>query len=250
MNTLARTRPTLTVDFINKAQPSESGKSPRLYCDSNGLYLQVTPQGNKSWIFRYTINGRTRSMGLGPVRKVGLELARKKARALRIQVDLGVDPLEERRRAQSKPEKKGLTFEECGRTCHELRRGTFRNAKHFAQWGSTLETYAYPKIGKLDIALITVQHVMKVLEPIWREKTETATRLRGRMEAVLAWATVSGHRTGDNPARWSASSISSCPRPRMCERSNTTPRCLTPRCHRSSMTLCIRMDSRQNSSSF
>ncbi|MGJ7565272.1 tyrosine-type recombinase/integrase [Variovorax sp. GB1R11] len=201
MNTQPRTRPRLTVDFIERAQPSASRKSPRLFCDSNGLYLQVTPQGNKSWIFRYTIDRRTRSMGLGPLRKVGLESARKKARALRIQVDLGVDPLEEKSRALA-ARKTGLTFEDCGRTCHELRRDKFRNDKHFAQWGSTLETYAYPKIGHIEVAAITVDHVLKVVQPIWKDKTETASRLRGRIEAVLAWATVSGHRAGDNPARW------------------------------------------------
>lgn len=203
MTKTTRTRPVLTVEKINRAQPNPSGKSPRLLCDSNGLYLQVNPAGVKSWIFRYTINGKTRSMGLGPIRALGLDSARKKARGLRAKVDQGIDPLKEKRETlPTSPAEDVQTFRSCASAYLDARRKSFRNAKHFAQWRASLTQYAYPLIGDLPVSEITVKEVVRILEPIWQEIPETASRLRGRIEKVLAWATVRELRQGDNPARW------------------------------------------------
>ena len=174
-----------------------------LYCDGGGLYLSVTKHGSKHWIFRYQLDKKAHWMGLGPIEFVSLTDARDLAYQNRKLLFEGIDPLaikakktEERILAQTK----GVTFDECA---HRLiANKSWKNLKHRAQWISTLETYANPVFGGLPVGAIDSALVIKALEPIWQRIPETATRVRGRIEAVLAYATASGLRTGENPARW------------------------------------------------
>jgi len=151
------------------------------------------------------VGGRRLDIGLGPFPEVSLEQARQKTRETREQIRQGLHPLEQRRAARDALRAsygKRLTFDEAAKAAHQARVDEFKNPKHRAQWISSLEAYASPKIGKLPVDTIELPHVLGVLEPIWRSKTETATRLRQRIEATLAWATTAGYRRGDNPARW------------------------------------------------
>lgn len=180
-------------------------KAPGLFADGGGLYLQVTASGAKSWIFRYQIAGRRRDMGLGSASVFSLAEARQKAVDARKLVAAGTDPLEARAAqaaAQALAAAKTVTFRECAESYIDAMRPGWRNEKHVAQWTATLATYADPVMGCLPIAGIDTGLVLKVLEPIWTTKTETASRVRGRIEAVLDYAKVRGHRTGENPARW------------------------------------------------
>nr|WP_186207481.1 site-specific integrase [Burkholderia gladioli] len=180
-------------------------KKPGLYSDGGGLYLQVTKNLVKSWLFRYMRAGVRRGMGLGPVHTVTLAEAREKAYACRRMLIEGIDPLEAKKakhQADRRERMKSLLFRDCANQYIEAHRKSWKNEKHAAQWGSTIETYANPIIGNLMVTEIDTDEIMRVLEPIWAEKTETATRLRGRIESILAWATVRGFRTGLNPARW------------------------------------------------
>ena len=174
------------------------------YPDGGGLYLQITPTGARSWIFRYRVNGRERQMGLGPLEFVSLAEAREKARAARLQRYNGEDPLGDRigRRPKISTEAVGVTFNEAMIAYIETYKAAWRNEKHIQQWSSTLETYAAPHFGRKLLADIETAHVLNALKPIWLSKSETASRLRGRIEAVLSWGTVQGYRQGENPARW------------------------------------------------
>jgi integrase len=170
-----------------------------------GLYLQLTPKGGRTWILRMQVGGRRRDIGLGGYPTVTLALARDKAREARDKVERGVDPVEERKAAKAKlieARRKGMLFGEAVNKALATKLDAFRNEKHRSQWRSTLDKYAMPEIGALPVGDIDTAAVLRCLQPIWATKTETATRLRGRIEAVLSWATVAGHRTGDNPARW------------------------------------------------
>jgi integrase len=170
-----------------------------------GLYLQILPTGGRSWVLRTTVAGKRRDMGLGGFPDVTLAGAREKARVARQAIDNGLDPIEERRRAKSALRADGakvITFQEAAKAYVAAHGASWRNAKHRQQWVNTLAAYAYPKIGQLSVRDIEVSHVLSVLEPIWKSRTETATRLRGRIERVLGWATSRGHRDGPNPARW------------------------------------------------
>ena len=173
--------------------------------DGAGLYLQVSKTGSKSWIFRYTRAGKQREMGLGPLHTVSLAQAREHAKNCRSTLLAGSDPLEIRKAGQLEDaleRAKAVTFDNCASSYIAAHRGSWKNAKHAAQWESTILAYASPIIGALPVAAIDTALVVKVLQPIWQEKTETATRLRGRIESILDWATVSRFRTGENPARW------------------------------------------------
>lgn len=187
------------------ARKVDAIKMPGLYADGGGLYLQVTGTGAKTWIFRYQLAGRRRDMGLGSAATVALAEAREKALAERKRVAAGVDPIEARRAsaaAQALAEAKATTFKEAAESYIAAHRAGWKNAKHAAQWAATLEAYAYPVIGKLPIGGIDTPLVLKVLEPIWNVKAETAQRVRGRIEAILDYAKVRGQRSGENPARW------------------------------------------------
>jgi integrase len=191
---------TLTTKSIAKL------KEPGRYGDGHGLYLQVLSPANRSWLFRYERNGRgERWMGLGPLHTIDLTEARERARKARQQLLDGIDPLDARaaERTQRVLEAaRTITFEKAAQSYFDAHERKWRNAKHRAQYLSSLKTYAFPKIGSLPVAAIDVSLVLKVIEPIWQEKTETANRVRGRIESVLDWATVRGYRAGDNPARW------------------------------------------------
>jgi integrase len=184
-------------------------KQPGYYGDGGGLWLQVTTGADgtprKSWVYRFMLTGRSREMGLGPLSLFGLHDARAKALDARRLCYEGIDPIEARRTARSKAKleaAKAITFKECAEAYVRAHRAGWRNHKHAAQWDSTLATYAYPVIGALAAQAIDTSLVIRILEPIWNEKPETASRLRGRIEAVLDWAKVRGYREGDNPARW------------------------------------------------
>ncbi|HKJ94071.1 MAG TPA: integrase arm-type DNA-binding domain-containing protein, partial [Gammaproteobacteria bacterium] len=177
-----------------------------------GLLLQVKPPateegppGARSWVLRTMVGGKRRAFGLGAYPEVSLASARDKAREVKEQIRQGVDPAAERRAAQRAlraAQVKALTFDEAARKCHEARAAEFRSAKHRKDWISSLERYASPVIGDLPVGEVTMPHILRVLEPIWQTRTETATRVRQRIETVLTWATVSGLRSGENPARW------------------------------------------------
>ena len=168
---------------------------------ATGLYLRVAPTGARNWILRVTIGSRRRDMGLGGWPDVPLGEARDRARQARRKIEEGIDPIESRKAARTIL-RETPTFAECARRTIEAKRPEWKNAKHAEQWANTLETYAKPLIGTLPIDQVELRHVVEILNPIWVEKTETATRLRARIEAVLAWASASGFRKGDNPARW------------------------------------------------
>lgn len=171
----------------------------------SGLGLQVLPKGGRTWVLRATIGGKRRDMGLGGYPDVLVAGAREAARAAREQIRAGIDPIEHKkalRSALAAAQGKGLTFKASAEAYIAAHEAGWRNAKHRQQWTNSLITYAYPKIGKLLVGDIELSHVMAILEPIWREKTETAKRLRGRIEQVLDWAIARGHRDGLNPARW------------------------------------------------
>jgi len=170
-----------------------------------GLLLQVKDSGARTWILRVRVGGKRRDMGLGGFPTVTLAMARERAREARLAVDQGIDPVEQRinaRKAAAATLQTNITFEQAARQFIEAKRHEWKNEKHEAQWSSTLDQYAFPVIGRLHVRDIQLSHVLKILEPIWTQKTETASRLRGRIESILDWATVRHYRDGLNPARW------------------------------------------------
>ena len=175
----------------------ETATEPGKYFDGQGLFLRVAKNGAKQWVQRITIRGKRTELGLGSPPAVSLAMARGAALENRGKAMLGGDPLADKRN-----DREGLTFSGAVDKYLAVKLSEFRNEKHRKQWRSTLDTYAKPSLGSKLVSEITVQDVLRVLEPIWKDKTETASRLRGRIENVLSWATVAGHRMGDNPARW------------------------------------------------
>src|SRR5216684_2424593 len=205
--TMARTGK-LTAVEVTKA------KGPAVLHDGGGLYLRIAAPrevrgvevpGAKSWVFRFQLDGKRRDMGLGPFPDISLAEARAKATEHRKQRHEGIDPLDAKaaqRQAQRVSDANSRTFRECAVEFIEKNRVGWRNAKHAAQWGSTLETYVYPVIGDLAVQGVDVGLVLQAIEPIWTAKPETASRVRGRIESILDWATARGYREGENPARW------------------------------------------------
>ncbi len=180
-------------------------RKPGLLADGDGLYLQITNANAKSWIFRYTRNGKTREMGLGSLKAIGLAKARAKAREWRATLADGIDPLAARAADQARraiDDARTITFDECAAAYIKTHASSWRNVKHHAQWEATLATYVSPVFGSLPVQAVDVGLVMKALEPIWTTKSETASRIRGRIELVLNWAKARGYRTGENPALW------------------------------------------------
>ncbi len=173
--------------------------APGKYYDggNSGLIHWVKPNGSRFWVQRLTVNGKRKDIGLGGFPTVRLADARAKAIENKRLAVSGGDPLEAKRKAQD-----ALTFSQAMDLYLSKKDAELGNDKHRKQWRSTLDRYAIPVIGNLSVASVETRHILKVLDPIWTTKTETASRLRGRIEEVLSWATVSGHRTGDNPARW------------------------------------------------
>ncbi len=171
----------------------------------SGLALQVLPTGGKSWILRATVGGRRRDMGLGGYPSIPLAEARQRARAARDQIRGGVDPIVNLQRVKSElvaSQRASINFKKCSESYISAHQAGWRNQKHAAQWTRTLEQYAFPTIGDLRVDHIQLAHVLNILEPIWTTKTETASRLRGRIESILDWAKGRGFRSGDNPAAW------------------------------------------------
>lgn len=180
-------------------------EKPGLYGDGGGLTLQITPGGVKSWLFRYMMSGKAYGMGLGPTHTVSLAEARQKALAARKLIIEGLNPLTEKKQdqlAKALADAKMMTFNQCAEAYIAAHRAGWKSAKHADQWTSTLSSYASPVFGHLAVAEIDTGLVVKCLAPIWETKTETASRLRGRIESILGWATTSGYRIGENPARW------------------------------------------------
>ena len=199
-------------------------KRPGVYGDGGGLYLQVTTQGSKSWIFRFwvaerdpktgavvrdpttnKVRGRGREMGLGSCITVSLAEARDRALECRKLRERDIDPIDAREAAKRQAaleRAKSLKFREAAATYMAAHRAAWKNDKHVGQWTATLQTYAYPLLGDVSVQVIDTALIMKVIEPIWATKPETANRVRGRIESILNWATVRGYRQGENPARW------------------------------------------------
>lgn len=183
------------------------GKRPVRLGDGGGLYLQVAAGGGKSWLFRYMLAGRSREMGLGSASLVTLALARQEAVEARHLLMRGIDPIDARQAAEqtaivAEANARVNTFQAVAERYVAAHDASWRNAKHRAQWRSTLATYAFPVLGDKPVRDLETGDIMRVLSPVWREKPETAARLRGRIEAVLDAATAEGVRSGDNPARW------------------------------------------------
>ncbi|RQO54421.1 integrase [Paucibacter sp. KBW04] len=170
-----------------------------------GLYLYVVESGSRSWVLRAMVGTKRRHIGLGGFPDVPLAQAKERARRARDEIAQGIDPIERRKEAASHLRARqatAITFKTAAENYVSAHGEAWKSAKHLAQWNGTLNNYAHPVIGDLLIQDIGQEHVLKILEPIWKSKTETASRLRGRLEAVLDWATVRKYRTGDNPARW------------------------------------------------
>lgn len=191
-------------------------KEPGTYADGGGLYLQVTAAGTKSWVYRFMLNGHAREMGLGPIHTVSLAEARARAAECRQLARDGHDPIDRRlgEKAAARLEAaKAITFKAAAAEFIKAQRPGWRNAKHAAQWASTLKTYAEPVIGDLAVQTIDTGLVIRILQPLWAKKPETASRLRGRIEAILDWARVQGYREGENAARWRGHLDKTLPKP-------------------------------------
>lgn len=170
-------------------------KRPGRYTDGNGLYLVVDPSGARRWLLRIVVKGRRRDLGLGSASLVPLTEAREKALAYRKIARQGGNPITELRRASSV----APTFSAAAETVHEARAPGFRNAKHAAQWISTLRTYANPTIGQMTVDVIGTPDILRLIGPIWLAKPETARRVLQRIAAVFDWAKAAGYRSGENP---------------------------------------------------
>lgn len=170
-----------------------------------GLALQVLPSGGRSWVLRTKVGSKRRDMGLGGFPDVPLADARAAARAARAKIRAGVDPIEEARALRSllkASQAAALTFEQCAGEYIKAHKSGWKSEKHAQQWTNTLGTYAFPHLGSILVRDIALANVLAVLKPIWETKTETASRVRSRVELVLDWATAHGYREGLNPARW------------------------------------------------
>ena len=183
----------------------QTKSKPGYYADGGGLYLQVSPSGTKSWIFRYMLDGTRREMGLGSLLAISLAAARDRTADCRRLVANRIDPIDARNgdRARLAIEAaKSITFAQCAERFIKAHQAAWKNEKHVGQWENTLKTYCEPVFGATPVQDVDTGLVLKALEPIWTKKPETASRVRGRIERVLDWAKVRGHRAGDNPARW------------------------------------------------
>lgn len=186
----------------------ETVTKPGKYFDGQGLFLRVAQNGAKQWVQRIVIRGKRRELGLGSPPTVSLAIARKAALDNRTQAVMGGDPIADKHALRD-----ALTFAEAVEEYLASKLTEFRNEKHRRQWRSTLDTYAIPLLGPKLASDITVQDVLRVLQPIWETKTETASRLRGRIEKILSWTAVTERRSGDNPARWHGSLSEVLPKP-------------------------------------
>lgn len=191
---------------LNRLIATQLNKLPKgMHSDGGNLWLQVSKWGTRSWIFRFTVNGKQREMGFGPLHTITLANARTLAQDARKLLLEGVDPIEQRnakREAAARAAAAVMTFKQCAEAYIESNKAAWGSTVHARQWPSTMRDYVYPVIGETPVGEIDVSLVLKVVEPIWTAKNETASRVRQRIEKVLSWATVSGYRSGENPARW------------------------------------------------
>jgi integrase len=187
----------LSALFVSRAKAGRG--EPGKHYDGGNLILRIKPGGRASWVFRFSRNGKQTSLGLGSLKDVSLGDARELAAEHRRTLALDGDPLREKRARRAA---NVLTFDQAAARCIEDRKSGWRDKRAEATWTSTLATYASPVIGKLALPDIDTQHIIAVLKPIWNDKPETASRVRGRIEAVLDWSKLHGHRSGENPGRW------------------------------------------------
>ncbi len=197
-------RPVGRLSALDAARAKKRGKRG-MYADGDGLYLQISASGAASWVYRFMLNGTARYMGLGSFPTVTLSAARLKASDARLLRGEGVDPIKARDEVRAKARleaARSISFRDAAEQYMAAHKDEWANAKHAAQWASTMQAYAFPIFGELPVQNVDVTLVMRAVEPIWGTKRETASRVRGRIEAVLNWATAYGYRSGANPARW------------------------------------------------
>jgi Arm DNA-binding domain len=179
-------------------------RKPGKYHDGGGLYLLIHPGGSRSWAFRYGQGGKTWA-GIGPLHTVGLAEARERAKDLRLKILDGIDPVAAKRGDRQMARLtavRNMTFAEAAEAYHAAHSAGWRNPRHVKEWLAALVKHAFPVLGDVSVADIDTSLVLKAVEPKWKDKTETAARVRARIEAVLDWAKVRGLRQGENPARW------------------------------------------------
>jgi integrase len=190
---------------------SVKSAKPGRHADGGGLHLLVKETGARSWVYRFMLDGKSRDVGLGSAAVGGVSLAdvRHAASLLRIKVRDKIDPIEERAREAAEALAAAqaaliasITFKAAAKAYITANEASWLNDKHRQQWKNTLETYVYPVIGDLPVGEVATSHVLEIIEPIWKDKAETAGRVRGRIEAVLDAAKARGYRQGENPARW------------------------------------------------
>ena len=181
------------------------GIEPGSYPDGEGLYLQIRESGAKDWFYRYQVDGKGKKKGLGSYPTISLEAARDAALECRILRKNGIDPINHFKKLEAEQrleDKKSVTFKECAKAYIEAHQSSWKNEKHRYQWNQSLESYVFPTIGELSVQNVDLGLVLNILEPIWNLKTETASRIRQRIEVILDWARVRQYREGENPARW------------------------------------------------
>jgi integrase len=192
---------------LNRLSPLKVQKLKRkgLHADGGGLYLRISDSGTKAWMFRFGDGGKLRDMGLGPLHTINLPRARELARECRELRLQGIDPIAHRRAAlaaRRASDAKAMTFKQCADAFIASHEAGWSNALHRQQWANTLAQHIHPTLGALPVAAIDTALVLKAIEPIWKTIPETASRTRGRVEAVLDFAKARGYREGENPARW------------------------------------------------
>lgn len=171
----------------------------------SGLLLRITATGSKQWILRVKIGNRRPDIGLGPYPEISLAQARDKAREVKEKIRNGIDPLEEKRalkRSLLAEQISTLTFQKAMEEYIRMKSKEFRNPRQEKQWTNSLTTYAIPHLGEMPVREIELPHIKQVLDPIWETKTETANRVRARIENILGWCAIHGYRSNENPARW------------------------------------------------
>lgn len=201
----------LTPVEVKRLEP-RAGKDGKLYNTYyavggvSGLLLEAAASGGKSWVLRTKVGSKRRVIGLGGFPDVTLSQARDKAREVKEKIAQGIDPVEERqaaKRALIAAQLSEVTFQDAAKEYIRMKSKEFKNPRQRQQWESSLDTYAMPHIGKTPVREIELPHIKAVLDPIWESKTETANRIRARMENILGWCAVHGYRSNENPARWS-----------------------------------------------
>ncbi|GJL72976.1 MAG: phage integrase [Nitrosomonas sp.] len=202
---MGRTKAALTIKAFNKLLRTSKNNTPQAVGGASNLYVSINSPDSASWIFRYSFAGKRRDMGLGSVKDLSLVEAREKASELRKLVRNDIDPIEhvrELKEARKRASIKTVTFQHCAIEYHKSHSDGWSNDKYREQWLAALEKHIFPAIGSLNVADINNDKVLHVLKAPWKDTTITATRLRGRIESILDWATVRQYRTGENPARW------------------------------------------------